>query len=536
MGNLTQVKETFAEFNFSLSQMTALMGAHTVGSASYNNSGYSGSWAPPVGQLSNSFYVNLVNLIYSHEDVGPSPYSPRQQFTGPSSTVALHTDMSLYKDFPVDYSADNVTTVDGCVTTDDISPPGTSDSVINCPASAAADYVGLYASNETAFFQAFASAFSAMLSHKNTDSAVYSLLSPPTLPCTSNSWSASNYFFGPEYQMSWSTQDCVVTSTGNVSNVHNWTAVPTGSNGYQLSSLSGTNIFSKSVNGSAGVGDFITANISIGEYGVAGLYMRGNNSANYTKLVFCIYSANTSRFTIGYYNSTIAKQEIYTSPFNWPSNTSVLQLSLYHASSFSNGSKVINWYTCNVFDPRSGTLLKSFSAKLLTCGTNCGRSGSFGVLGNGNNTFINFSLNSTVVVTFKSTICVTSDYVRDTVANLLNILLSQITRLSTSCSTSKSGNVTLNTTQISFYLSGDSNTMASSLATNLNNILGSGVQALPIEGNLTITLIPNQSFPIPLSNGGIIGIAIVSTIIFLLVVFAVVGGVMERYDRDDDDL
>jgi hypothetical protein len=141
-------------------------------------------------------------------------------------------------------------------------------------------------------------------------------------------------------------------------------------------------------------------------------------------------------------------------------------------------------------------------------GTTCGKGGNFGLLGNGNTKFSNITILSTVVVKFKATICVSSESVENTVANLLGIQKSQITQISTSCSISNTGN----TTTISFYLSGNSNTMANSYATNLNNILIAGVNALPIVGNLTVSPVPNVGIPIPLSTGGIIGIFFFSKI------------------------
>ena len=61
--DLDHVMEVFRDgMGMTERQVVALMGAHSLGSGTPDNSGFLGPWAPPASSLDNGFYMQLVNL------------------------------------------------------------------------------------------------------------------------------------------------------------------------------------------------------------------------------------------------------------------------------------------------------------------------------------------------------------------------------------------------------------------------------------------------------------------------------------------
>mmetsp|Transcript_24244 Transcript_24244/g.31476 ORF Transcript_24244/g.31476 Transcript_24244/m.31476 type:complete len:527 (+) Transcript_24244:136-1716(+) len=59
--NLQGLMEEMPQFNFSKRELTALLGAHSVGNCKQANSGYEGEWAEDAERLSNDYYQLLLN-------------------------------------------------------------------------------------------------------------------------------------------------------------------------------------------------------------------------------------------------------------------------------------------------------------------------------------------------------------------------------------------------------------------------------------------------------------------------------------------
>ena len=104
-GNLTHVLEFFGTgMNMRVREVVALIGAHTLGSANVQHSGFVGSWAPPTDRFDNSFYRALNNSnnmwfqrVVNHTDSVVYPDVRYQWNNRPSSgqqlLFMLNTDM-----------------------------------------------------------------------------------------------------------------------------------------------------------------------------------------------------------------------------------------------------------------------------------------------------------------------------------------------------------------------------------------------------------------------------------------------------------
>jgi len=102
------------EFGFTTREVTALMGAHTLGNAEISNSGFHGTWVNnEQAYFSNQYYKNIVDDTISWnkrqrncDNLGVD-YCADGETTGWQWTAAavgfnLNPDMALYKDFTVD--------------------------------------------------------------------------------------------------------------------------------------------------------------------------------------------------------------------------------------------------------------------------------------------------------------------------------------------------------------------------------------------------------------------------------------------------
>jgi len=151
----TGVMNYFAkEFGFNSSQVVALMGVHTLGSAHTNNSGFSGNWwLPTPNTFNNAYYQILSNtsMGWTQRNISPSGSTAHYQWNGLSSRppgLMLNSDMALYKNIQV-----NATTGQSSCT------------FSSCAASPTQAAVNKYASSLSSWVTDFAAVYTAMLSH-----------------------------------------------------------------------------------------------------------------------------------------------------------------------------------------------------------------------------------------------------------------------------------------------------------------------------------------------------------------------------------
>ena len=94
------VMEVFRDgMNMTERQVVALIGAHTLGRTTPQNSGFQGPWAQPENRLDNGFYRSLVNENWRQNELNfnnaPAGLNPRFQWDNLplNSIMMLNTDM-----------------------------------------------------------------------------------------------------------------------------------------------------------------------------------------------------------------------------------------------------------------------------------------------------------------------------------------------------------------------------------------------------------------------------------------------------------
>ena len=100
-------------FGFSKTQVVALMGAHSIGSASALNSGYSGKWTGTQNKgLSEVFFYHMINssLSYSNVNVAPGTNPAKWEFKasladGTNAGFMLNTDFEVFYNLTLDANA-----------------------------------------------------------------------------------------------------------------------------------------------------------------------------------------------------------------------------------------------------------------------------------------------------------------------------------------------------------------------------------------------------------------------------------------------
>ncbi|XP_013412182.1 putative ascorbate peroxidase [Lingula anatina] len=158
LGNLTETVDYFRRvFDLTPEQLAAVLGAHTLGDARKDASGFDGEWVIERDVFDNDFYRVLSDKtqLWVQENENPDdPNKPRWQWNakkhreGKEGIMMLNTDMELFKN-----TAPNS---DGRVT----SCPA---DVSTCPSSRLADRVKLYASDNAKFLADFSVAYGKML-------------------------------------------------------------------------------------------------------------------------------------------------------------------------------------------------------------------------------------------------------------------------------------------------------------------------------------------------------------------------------------
>lgn len=118
VGNWGRVQGTFQKFNFTNREIIALMGAHSLGGAKTNISGFEGWFNKNLTIFDNSYFKNLMNKTLDYKNVAigekyqwnstydrcTSEFNDRKCkiIAGPKARMMLNTDMCLYKDFQAD--------------------------------------------------------------------------------------------------------------------------------------------------------------------------------------------------------------------------------------------------------------------------------------------------------------------------------------------------------------------------------------------------------------------------------------------------
>jgi len=147
--NHSSVMTFFAnEFGFDDNETVALLGAHTLGRASSDNSGFSGTWI--VGEanfFNNEYYKKLADssLSWRHRDAGTDNW----QWNVQGEVFMLNVDVALYKDILVDSVGES-----SCDFT-------------NCAAAPTATAVEAFAASNDVWIPEFTKVFTKMLAHGN---------------------------------------------------------------------------------------------------------------------------------------------------------------------------------------------------------------------------------------------------------------------------------------------------------------------------------------------------------------------------------
>ncbi len=137
---------------FSLRQIVALLGAHTLGEATPANSGFRGPWAPPRTSFDNRYYTGLRNAPWTQITVQGGNNQWVSGAAG-AQNLMLNVDMSLYRN--VSYDPNGKATNPACVV-----------AASACPfASFGAAIVDEYAGNANAWMADFGPSMDLMLNN-----------------------------------------------------------------------------------------------------------------------------------------------------------------------------------------------------------------------------------------------------------------------------------------------------------------------------------------------------------------------------------
>jgi len=136
------------EFGFDDNETVALLGAHTLGRASSDNSGFSGTWINGEANFfNNEYYKKLVDssLTWRHRDAGTDNW----QWNVPGEVFMLNVDVALYKDILVNSVGES-----SCDFT-------------TCAAAPTATVVEAFAASNDAWITEFTKVYTKMLAHGN---------------------------------------------------------------------------------------------------------------------------------------------------------------------------------------------------------------------------------------------------------------------------------------------------------------------------------------------------------------------------------
>jgi len=136
------------EFGFDDNETVALLGAHTLGRASSDNSGFSGTWINGEANFfNNEYYKKLADssLTWRHRDAGTDNW----QWNVPGEVFMLNVDVALYKDILVNSVGES-----SCDFT-------------TCAAAPTATAVDAFAASNAAWITEFTKVYTKMLAHGN---------------------------------------------------------------------------------------------------------------------------------------------------------------------------------------------------------------------------------------------------------------------------------------------------------------------------------------------------------------------------------
>ena len=158
------------EFGFSKNQVVALMGAHNLGSAVVNNSGYDGKWiGKSNGGISEYFYTLMIapNVTYTNVDIAqgakPSKWEFKASFpNGTNAGFMLNTDFEIFYNLTLDANAMTTCKLNTqCGLTNSCSG--------YCPMSSTFQTAYAYSQNCSTFINDFQSVITLMLAHGNSN-------------------------------------------------------------------------------------------------------------------------------------------------------------------------------------------------------------------------------------------------------------------------------------------------------------------------------------------------------------------------------
>lgn len=168
-GSIQQVTSLAGRLGISLREMTALIGAHTLGRCFPQNSGYNGSWTRTEAQFDNKFWVDIRDEAWERRSTTTWLYNdvtkvnttvsrhwwfdPKDPFNG---RIMLNTDMALGYDIGNDTNVNDANHT--CIVLN-FGNPATMSRV--CPPQSAGtrQVVDAYIADESLFHREFAAAF-----------------------------------------------------------------------------------------------------------------------------------------------------------------------------------------------------------------------------------------------------------------------------------------------------------------------------------------------------------------------------------------
>merc|ERR1711915_1118620 len=142
------------EFGFDDNETVALLGAHTLGRASSDNSGFSGVWINGEANFfNNEYYKKLVDsdLTWRHRDASTNAETTNWQWNVPQTAFMLNVDVALYKDIQVDSDGKSSCDFDTCAS----APTATA--------------VEAFAASNDAWISEFSKVFVKMLAHGSNE-------------------------------------------------------------------------------------------------------------------------------------------------------------------------------------------------------------------------------------------------------------------------------------------------------------------------------------------------------------------------------
>lgn len=166
-----------ATFGFNKQQVVALMGAHGLGGAHRNFSGYAGKWTGPQSPgFSEAFYMNFINKTstWALRNADPKGPVPKWEYQGQLADKSdagfmLNTDMELFYDLTVDTESGKPT----CLVTPTCGfKPDTCAG--SCPVADTFNQAVSYSTNCPLFMADFVDVFTSMLNNGSPPSSLQS--------------------------------------------------------------------------------------------------------------------------------------------------------------------------------------------------------------------------------------------------------------------------------------------------------------------------------------------------------------------------